>query len=84
LKSVITYFTGGASYSVPNTLVLTYILTQLRFLFFSFVISYYFGMPYTVITMSISVLLADLRFFIDFSDFMDKVFGLEEDIDEDE
>jgi hypothetical protein len=40
-------------------------------------------MPYTVITMSISVLLADLRFFIDFSDFMDKVFGLEEDIDED-
>ena len=84
MRSVIIYFTGGASYSVPNDLSLTYALTQLRFLFFGFVISYYFEMPYTVLTMALSVLLADLRFFIDFSEFMDKLFELEHDNDEDE
>ena len=84
MRSVIIYFTGGASYSVPNDLSLTYILTQLRFLFFGFVVSYYFEMPYTVLTMALSVILDDLRFFIDFSEFMDKLFESEIDDDEDE
>lgn len=75
MRSVITYFTGGASYSVPNELVLTYALTLIRFLFFGYIITYYFQLPYTVLTMAVSVLLADFRFFIDFSEFMDQVFG---------
>lgn len=84
MQSVIIYFTGGASYSVPNDLYLTYILTQLRFLFFGFVLSYYFGVQYSVLTMALSVLLADLRFFIDFSEFMDKLFEYDSDDNEDE
>lgn len=83
MRSVITYFTGGASYSVPADLSLTYLLIQLRFLFFGFVISYYFETSYTVLTMALSVILADLRFFIDFSEFMDRFFESDED-DEDE
>ena len=84
MRLVITYFTGGASYSVPSDLALTYILTLIRFLFFGFVISYYFQMPYTVITMSLSVLLADFRFFVDFTEYMDTLMGLsEEEYEED-
>ena len=79
MRSIITYFTGGASYSVPADLTFTYILTQLRFLFFGFVIGYYFAVPYTVATMAISVLLADFRFFIDFTEYMDILLG---DVDE--
>lgn len=77
MQSVITYFTGGASYSVPFELTFTYLLTLLRFLFFGFVINYYFGTPYSVLTMSLSVLLADFRFFVDFSEYMDIVTNLD-------
>jgi len=73
LKSVLIYFTGGANYSVPSELSFTYILTQLRFLFFSYIIAYYFAVPYTVITMAIAVLLADFRFFIDFSEYIEAI-----------
>ena len=45
----------------------------MRFLFFSYIISYYFAAPYVVLTMVISVLLADFRFFIDFSDYIDSI-----------
>lgn len=79
------YFTGGVSYSVPNELSFTYILTQLRFLFFSYVITYYFAVPYTIITMVVAVLLADFRFFIDFSDYIDSMSNeLEEDMDDED
>jgi hypothetical protein len=81
LLSTITYFTGGASYSVPTELIFTYVLTQLRFLFFGFVIVYYFQVPYTVIIMALSVLLADYRFFIDFTDYMNLM--TEDDTEED-
>ena len=41
-------------------------------------------MPYTVITMSLSVLLADFRFFVDFTEYMDTLMGLsEEEYEED-
>ena len=84
MKSALTYFTGGYSYSVPLELTLTYVLVQLRFLFFSFVITYYFAVPYTVITMAVAVILADMRFYIDFNDYIDAVLGLvSEDEDED-
>lgn len=77
------YFTGGFNYSVPLELSLTYILVQLRFLFFSFVITYYFAVPYTVITMALAVLIADMRFYIDFNDYIDAVLGLNNEEDDD-
>jgi hypothetical protein len=82
LKLVLTYFTGGAKYSVPSEFALTYIITQLRFLFFSFVLSYYFSVPYTVITMALAVLLADFRFYIDFTTYVDSsINNIEQDED---
>lgn len=85
MKLVLTYFTGGASYSVPNELSFTYILTQLRFLFFSYVITYYFAVPYTVITMAVAVLFADFRFFVDFSEYIDSISNQsEEDMDDED
>jgi len=77
------YFTGGFNYSVPLELSLTYILVQLRFLFFSFVITYYFAVPYTVITMALAVLIADMRFYIDFNDYIEAVLGLNDEEDDD-
>lgn len=71
MLSVITYFTGGIKYSVPNELWFTYVLIVLRFLFASYVISYYFLVPYSAITLAITVLLADLRFYIDFREYID-------------
>lgn len=81
MKSALMYFTGGFNYSVPLELSLTYALVQLRFLFFSFVITYYFAVPYTVITMALAVLVADMRFYIDFNDYIEAVLGL---VDEEE
>lgn len=77
------YFTGGFNYSVPLELSLTYVLVQLRFLFFSFVITYYFAVPYTVITMALAVLIADMRFYIDFNDYIDAVLGLNDEENDD-
>jgi hypothetical protein len=84
LRSVLTYFTGGASYSVPNELSFTYILLQIRFLFFSYVITYYFAAPYTVLIIVLSVLLADFRFYIDFSDYIDSMLEPEDEEEDDE
>lgn len=81
MKLVLTYFTGGANYSVPNELSFTYILTQLRFIFFSYIITYYFAVPYTVLTMALAVLFADFRFFVDFSEYIDAITG---DVDTEE
>lgn len=67
------YFTGGVNYSVPSELSLSYALLQIRFLFFSYVITYYFAVPYTVLTMVIAVLLADFRFYIEFNDYIESM-----------
>ena len=79
MKSVITYFTGGVNYAVPGTLAFDYCLRQLRFVFASFVITYYFKTEYSVITMVIAMLLADLRFYIDFDEYMEQVNNQEEE-----
>lgn len=71
MLSVITYFTGGIKYSVPNELWFTYSLVLGRFIFASYVISYYFLVPYSVLTLAITVLLADFRFYIDFQEYME-------------
>lgn len=87
MKSALTYFTGGVNYSVPAELSFSYILLQLRFLFFSYLITYYFAVPYTVLTMVITVLLADFRFYVEFIDYIESVLGVddsEELDDEDE
>lgn len=75
MRLVVTYFTGGISYSVPNDLTLTYAIVQLRFLFFSFLITYYLAVPYTVAIMVIAVLLADFRFYLDFGYYIESING---------
>lgn len=77
ILNTLVYVTGGVKYSVPNDLLLTYGLTQLRFLFVSYLICFMLSMPYTVSIMAITVLLADFRFFQDFTN------AVEDEIDED-
>lgn len=79
LKSLITYFTGGNKYTIPFDFALSYGLTILRFLFASFVISYYFALEYTVLTMSLAVLLADFRFYLDFNQVIEELDEEDED-----
>lgn len=79
MKSVITYFTGGANYALPGALAFDYCLRQLRFIFASYVITCYFGAEYSILTMTLAMLLADLRFYIDFDEYMDQVNNPEEE-----
>lgn len=82
MLSVITYFTGGILFAVPNELWFSYVLSTLRFIFAGYVLSYYFNVEYTVITMALSVLLADFRFYTDFSEYMLNDLDDEEDNDD--
>ena len=70
MKSVITYFTGGANYGIPNALAFEYCIRQLRFIFISYLITYYFQAEYTIVIMASAMVLADLRFYIDFDEYM--------------
>lgn len=70
MKSILTYFSGGVNHAIPVELAFDYILRQLRFIFISFIITYYFAAEYSVITMAIAVILADLRFFMDFDNYI--------------
>lgn len=58
---------GGVKYAVPNDLILTWFLTQIRFLFGSFILCYILALPYTVIILALSIVLADFRFYQDFT-----------------
>lgn len=71
MKSVIIYFTGGLKYSVPNSFLLSYAMVQVRFLLYSWLITYYFQVEYVALTMILSFILADFRFFIDFNEYID-------------
>lgn len=62
-------------YSVHKDFSLTYALTQIRFIFFSFLAVAYFAQPYTVLTLVIAVLLADFRFFLDYNTYIDSFMG---------
>ena len=77
--NTIVYLSGGVKYSVPSDLSFTYMLTQLRFLFISYIICDYLLTPYTVAIMAITVLLADFRFYQDFSNAMEESDNLDED-----
>ena len=72
MKSVITYFSGGANYSIPKELAFDYCLRQLRFIFISYLITYYFAANYYVLTMALAMVLADLRYYIDFEEYMNQ------------
>lgn len=74
-----TYLSGGMFYTVPNSLLFTYVLVQLRFLFGLYLISVVFAFPYTVGFMALSVLLADHRFFVDFGYLVAKHENIEEE-----
>lgn len=82
MQSVVTYFTGGFEYSIPNTLLFTYFTSQLRFILASYVISYYFSVDYSIITMALAMLFADLRFFIDFGEYMNSAEEIYEEEDD--
>lgn len=84
MKSVITYFTGGVNYAVPSTLAFDYCLRHLRFIFISYIISYYFQAEYSIITMACAMVLADLRFYMDFDDYMSSIADNSEELPEDE
>ena len=84
MKSVITYFSGGVNYAVPSTLAFDYCLRQLRFVFISYLISYYFQADYNIITMACAMVLADLRFYMDFDEYMSLHDKLSEELEEDE
>lgn len=70
MKSILTYFLGGVTHAIPGELAFDYALRQLRFIFISFILTYYFAAEYSVITMAIAVILADLRFYMDFDTYM--------------
>lgn len=84
MKSVITYFTGGVNYAIPSSLAFDYCLRHLRFIFISFLITYYFQAEYSIITMAIAMLLADLRFYIDFDEYMASLVVVDEESPEDD
>lgn len=84
MRSVITYFSGGVNYAVPSALAFDYCLRHLRFLFISYIITYYFQAEYSIITMACAMVLADLRFYMDFNDYMSSIDDNSEDVPEDE
>ena len=84
MQSAIIYFTGGVKYSVPDSLALTYIFGVIRVLLFAYVLSYFFQADFTPIIAAVSVLFADFRFYLDFSDYMTNIDEDVDDIDSDQ
>lgn len=84
MEPIILYISGGIKYSLPTAFLPSYGLVQLRFVFSAFLLCYFFEVPYTVGVMALSVILADLRFYLDFIRFVDLgIEGEEEDDEED-
>jgi hypothetical protein len=79
IHNAIVYLSGGFTYSVHKDFILTYALTQVRFIFFSFLLVTYFVQPYTVLTLVLAVVLADFRFFLDYNTYIEAVLGQDED-----
>lgn len=77
------YLSGGMIYTVPDSFVTTYFIVLLRFLFGIYVLTACIGIPYSVLLMSVSVLLADYRFYMDFNHLVANV-NYTKDEDEDE
>lgn len=69
---------------MPESLALTYLLGVIRTILLALVICYYFQAPFSVLTIAIAILYADFRFYMDFSNFMDKMDGSMEDEDDEE
>ena len=84
MNPLITYISGGIKYSLPSAFVPSYALVQLRFVFSAFLICYLFEIPYTVGIMAGSVLAADLRFYLDYIDFVDLELGNDDDEDDED
>lgn len=84
IHNALVYISGGFMYSVHRDFSMTYALTQLRFIFFSFVIVTYFMQPYTVLTFVLAVLLADFRFFLDYNNYIDAIMGNDEELEDED
>lgn len=84
MLSVITYFTGGVKYSVPESLALTYVMGIARILVFAYLLSMYFGVDFNSLTAILAVLYADFRFYLDFSHYMELLDASENDEESDE
>ena len=79
MDSLVLYFTGGIKYSLPSMFLPTYALVQLRFLLGIFLLTVFLEVDYSVAIMVISVLAADLRFYLDYIRFIDSSIDVEED-----
>ena len=65
------YIMGKVFYILPKEFILTYIIFIVRYLFAGYILSYYFLAEYTVITMAISILIADFKFYINIYDILE-------------
>lgn len=86
MNHFLTYFRAGWLMPIPNELWFTYILKVLKYLFASFIITLYFSASYTVLTMVIAVLLADLIFYVEVQQYLDLLYAeqnstFDEDVD---
>lgn len=78
------YLTGALKYSVPTNFLFSYVLVQARFLLAGFLLTVYFQAEYSIVTMALSILLADFRFYSNFSDYIDMMVGDTTDDEEDD
>lgn len=69
---------GDIVYSIPNDLWLSYLIRIFKYIFLSFLVSLYFETPYTVVTMAIAVLVADLHFYVNLQQYIDTILEDEE------
>lgn len=81
MHHIFTYFTGGLVFSIPNDFWLEYTIRIFKYIFFSFIISMYFEVSYTALTMALAVVLADFKFYLDVQNYLDKVLLPEDEED---
>jgi hypothetical protein len=79
LQKLTIYLSGALKYSVPSNFLFSYVLVQSRFILAGFLLTVYFQADYSVITMALSMLLADFRFYSNFSDYIDIVASNDDD-----
>lgn len=70
---LILYITEDLVYSVPNDFWLAYVIRIVKTLFFSFLLTVFFNIDYTVLIMAVTVLFADFKFYIDLQHYLDIV-----------
>lgn len=73
------YILGLLHFSIPKELAVTYLLFQLRYLFFSYLIVYFFAAPYTLLIFIIAILLADFSFYVGIANYVEAMEEMNDD-----